>query len=147
MEGGAGAAGPVLVLGWGIVVRNFLEPSIKLSLNPDLACYRFSSETIGSMSGTVRPPVASNQSAISVTICSGVLSVTSTTIFGSSDRSNNSWTTSCSRKKIARSSYWDGLLEMLRRRSLPFSQESGRRQQKTKRNPSGTSLFSNQAKS
>src|SRR6266481_4896467 len=89
-------------------------------------------------SGAVNPRVA---------FCSNVLSLTSTTNFDSKDRSINSCSFSCSRKNNPRSSYCEGLLEIFIRRFRASSNESGCRQQKTRRNPSFTKRVSNQVKS
>src|ERR1700737_4828396 len=64
--------------------------------------------TADGQSGAVSPPVASNQSAICLTIRSTRPSVTSTTSFGRIDPSTNSCTTSCSRIKMVKSPYWEG---------------------------------------
>ena len=69
--------------------------------------------------------MASSQSAICVTILSTRLSVTSTTSFGRIEASTNSCTTSCSRMKIVKSSYCDGLLEIFNRRLRASSNDSG----------------------
>ena len=67
--------------------------------------------------------------------------------FRKDEASTNSCTTSCSRMKIVKSSYCDGLLEIFSLRSRAASNDSGFRQQNTSRKPSLTRRFSSQLKS
>src|SRR5437016_3238575 len=109
----------------------------------DLLTGRSTRLGFGGDSTGLRPPVAASQSAMYPTWSSTERSVTSITSFGITELSISFSMVCWSLMKIVRSSYCDGLLEILRRCLRASAKESGWRQQNINRNPRAAKRDSN----
>ena len=139
-------------------ITNFMDFYTKDLVSPKLLPYPFSlipfplslfpfPYPLSPIYSIHNPPVASSQSAIRSTACGMSLSEISSSSRGRRDSATSRRISSCSRMKTARSSYWSGLPETLRRSARAAAKESGLRWRNTSRKLSGSRRCSSQPKS